>query len=589
MLHAPLPARTGARRVRTRLHEALCAARRDDHLFEFLNPQFSSQNRHFARMNTACSAIEDIVKETYDPNSNRTASLQHSTLDINKDGSFGFGNSTDTRSNTQQNLNIAANSNKLLGFQQSITSLRKSSASSNTQTLSTTASTVTYQLDANGNLTSDGLRDYQYDASDRLSKTILGTTFVGTDTIPGNELARHSYLHNAAGQRVFKSEPQTEATAPSETTLGSGFVDWLRKNFSWLWVTAQTNATLGDSYLYAEEGSSIPNWALLGEYGNGGANSTGRTEYLWLPTDAGGQANPAIPVGVFRGGQFYSIQTDHLGTPRLMKDNKNTAVWQWPYSAFGDNPPTGTLRTSTSPNSAIATVSNGAGNTPTYWVTSGAAQKLNLRFPGQYFDSESNLHYNYFRNYQPTQGRYTQNDPIGLVGGWNRMGYVEANPLSMIDPEGLLGQGSGSNTGQTSGSPIKGDPFGCKTDTHCQNVVTLKVSGVCEPGDTMCAMAMRAAGIQGPYYYQYKKYDWVCMLKLGIGVKGSMAAAGVAAGKHLPGLGARAASAAGAPLAGAYIGAAGTTVAEISAGPIGMTISVIGGIHYVAKHCECNQ
>jgi RHS repeat-associated protein len=46
-------------------------------------------------------------------------------------------------------------------------------------------------------------------------------------------------------------------------------------------------------------------------------------------------------------------------------------------------------------------------------------------------------YYNYFRTYQPNQGRYTQNDPIGLEGGMNRFGYVEENPLSWIDPLGL--------------------------------------------------------------------------------------------------------------------------------------------------------
>jgi RHS repeat-associated protein len=62
---------------------------------------------------------------------------------------------------------------------------------------------------------------------------------------------------------------------------------------------------------------------------------------------------------------------------------------------------------------------------------------LVLRFPGQYADSETGLFYNYYRTYQPNQGRYTQNDPIGLAGGWNRYGYVEGNPLSKIDPAGL--------------------------------------------------------------------------------------------------------------------------------------------------------
>lgn len=64
--------------------------------------------------------------------------------------------------------------------------------------------------------------------------------------------------------------------------------------------------------------------------------------------------------------------------------------------------------------------------------------EFNLRFPGQYMDSETGFFYNYFRSYQPNQGRYTQNDPIGLAGGWNRMGYVGASPLMFIDPFGLV-------------------------------------------------------------------------------------------------------------------------------------------------------
>jgi RHS repeat-associated protein len=55
----------------------------------------------------------------------------------------------------------------------------------------------------------------------------------------------------------------------------------------------------------------------------------------------------------------------------------------------------------------------------------------------QYFDKESNLHYNYFRSYDSRTGRYSQSDPIGLDGGWNRFGYAEQNPLSYSDPKGL--------------------------------------------------------------------------------------------------------------------------------------------------------
>lgn len=103
----------------------------------------------------------------------------------------------------------------------------------------------------------------------------------------------------------------------------------------------------------------------------------------------------------------YFIHPDHLGTPRVVTDQAGTVVWRADYEPFGK------------------------ANITTSTVT------MNLRLPGQYFDSETGLHYNYFRDYDPATGRYLQSDPIGLDGGINVYAYASNNPVNRIDPDGL--------------------------------------------------------------------------------------------------------------------------------------------------------
>jgi RHS repeat-associated protein len=58
------------------------------------------------------------------------------------------------------------------------------------------------------------------------------------------------------------------------------------------------------------------------------------------------------------------------------------------------------------------------------------------RFPGQWFQSESGLHQNWMRDYDPTTGRYLQADPLGLIAGMNVYGYANQSPMMYLDPNG---------------------------------------------------------------------------------------------------------------------------------------------------------
>jgi RHS repeat-associated protein len=334
---------------------------------------------------------------SYDANSNRLRSSRTTRSDSNGDRLLTPSDSLQTLS---QASTLPTTSNRLLGFTQTLSSLAGSTSTVNTSTTATGTPTsvnsaVAYTLDAAGNLVSDGLRSFSYNAENRHASTLDAS---GLTT---------RYWYNAAGQRVFKT------TANANTTTGT--------------ASSTATVTLGTAYVYPDAG--LPSWALLGEYCNGDSQCL-RQEVIWLPTPDGS----AIPVGLYRNNRFYALQSDHLGSPRIAVDDSNRPVWQWPVSAFGDAAPTGILQATTNP--AAVTTIDPTSKTPL--ASSTPAITLNLRYPGQYFDRESGLHFNWMRSYSPNNGRYTQADPIGLQGGWNRFAYANSNPVKYSDPTGLI-------------------------------------------------------------------------------------------------------------------------------------------------------
>ena len=140
-----------------------------------------------------------------------------------------------------------------------------------------------------------------------------------------------------------------------------------------------------------------------------------------------------VPVSIIQHGtpeKAWYLEVDHLNTPLAARDQTGKVIWQWASDAFG----------SVLPNEDP----DGDGQKTT----------INLRFPGQYYDKESGLHYNHRRYYDPELGRYLSPDPIGLAGGGNLYAYVGGNPISYVDPTGevgLVGAGYGAIAGGIGG------------------------------------------------------------------------------------------------------------------------------------------
>ena len=179
----------------------------------------------------------------YDANGNRLSAAVKTDSGAGLDGDSG---PSDTAKTSAQALNIDSASNRLLGFVQT-QSLAKGS-----QSLATTTSPVNFSLDAGGNLTHDGASGFDYDSANRPAQGRIRQ---------GGEAFKIAYLHNALGQRVFKSEAQAIEGLPNEAELGAPFIAWLKARFGWLFAPAQTNALLGQSYA----DGALPRYALLGE------------------------------------------------------------------------------------------------------------------------------------------------------------------------------------------------------------------------------------------------------------------------------------------------------------------------------------
>ena len=239
---------------------------------------------------------------------------------------------------------------------------------------------------------SSNVETYTYDAiGNRLSKTVgvaaaapytYGATSHRLQTVGGiertydnngNTLKRDRFNSSAP---VFAYDQRNRFSGVTQPTTTATFQYNARGERVFKNINSMGKPTR--AFAYDESGR------LLTELD---ANGTAQQEIFWLDD---------LPVGLLTGGVLHHIQPDHLGSPRkVVLASSDTIIWDWPIlgNAFGE----------------VAPNQDPDGNA--------VPLVFNLRFPGQYFDAETGLHYNYFRDYEAGTGRYVESDPIGLRGG----------------------------------------------------------------------------------------------------------------------------------------------------------------------------
>jgi len=297
-----------------------------------------------------------------------------------------------------------------------------------------------WAYDGNGNrLTESGGAPSTYTVSSTSNRTnsIAGSlTRTYSYDAAGNALSdgTATYTYNDAGRMMSATSNGTTATY-SLNALGQR----VRKTVS------------GASayFVYDEAGH------LAGEY-DGSGNLIQET--IWF-----GETPVAVLKLSGSTTSVFYVHADHLNTPRrITRASDNMIVWRW------DSDPFGTIAASEDPDADTK------------------AFVYNFRFAGQYYDSESGLHYNYYRDYDPITGRYIESDPLGLLGGLNSYLYAEATPVRSVDPLGLKTCGSGWNEPFVPDNP-RSFPFSdcCQRHDECYGTCGA-TREVCDEGFLYC-------------------------------------------------------------------------------------------------------
>ncbi len=233
---------------------------------------------------------------------------------------------------------------------------------------------------------------WSYDANGNRQSTADAVLTIAADSnrlVSMSGSRSNSYTYSDAGSITAETNAGRPTSLANTTTL----------SYTYNALSQRIAKTVGSAvthFVYDEAGH------LLGEYTGSGALVQ---EAVWMDDTPVATLRPRAGGGV----DVFYVHTDQLNAPRrVSRPNDNLVIWRWDATPFGESSPIE------------------------------SPLRYHLRFPGQYYDEETGLNHNYYRNYDPATGRYIESDPIGLDGGINTYAYALNNPVSNVDPTGLF-------------------------------------------------------------------------------------------------------------------------------------------------------